>query len=66
VRGTFVARREIQRRARRERRRVEHELASYATPAERRELDAILGRHSAEQVRDIEKILGAQAESRRR
>jgi hypothetical protein len=43
--------------ARRERRQLEREIAAYQTPAERLELDAILGRHSAEEIREIEAIL---------
>ena len=43
--------------ARRERLRLARELAAYRTPAERLELDIILGRHTAEETRQIEEIL---------
>jgi hypothetical protein len=43
--------------ARRRRRRLAQELAAYRTPAERLELDLILGRHTAEDVHEIEEIL---------
>jgi hypothetical protein len=39
------------------RRRLAAELAEYRTPAERLELDLILGRHSAEEIREIEELL---------
>jgi hypothetical protein len=53
-----------QRRAdRTRRRRIAHELASYRTPAERLELDLILGRHSAEETAEIDGILSRQASS---
>lgn len=45
------------------RRRVAHELSSYRTPAERLELDLILGRHSAEETAEIDAILTRQAAS---
>ncbi len=54
-----VARRRVERR---EWRRLQNELASYRSPAERRELDAILGRHTAEEARHVEAILHRQAE----
>ena len=54
-----VARRRVERR---EWRRLQRELASYRSPAERRELDAILGRHTAEETRHVEAILHRQAE----
>lgn len=38
-------------------RRLERELATYRTPSERRELTAILARHSADAARPIERIL---------
>ena len=37
--------------------RLEEELASYSTPAERLELDAIFGRHTAEEIADLEAML---------
>ncbi len=45
------------------RRRVAHELSSYRTPAERLELDLILGRHSAEETAEVDAILTRQAAS---
>ena len=43
------------------RRRIARELASYRTPAERLELDLLLGRHSAVETAEIEAILNEQA-----
>lgn len=40
---------------------LERELAGYDTPAARHELDAILSRHTAEQTREIDRILVRQA-----
>ncbi len=57
---TSVARR---RNARAQHRRLAHELAEYRTPAERLELDLILGRHSAEEAADIRAILDQQTAS---
>ena len=37
--------------------RLERELAGYRTPAERGELAAIMSRHTAEEVRPLERIL---------
>ncbi len=51
---TAMAQRRV---ARAERRRLARELAEYRTPAERLELDLILGRHSAEQTAEIREIL---------
>ena len=42
------------------RRRLAHELSCYRTPAERLELDLILGRHSAEETAEIDAILSRQ------
>jgi hypothetical protein len=42
------------------RRRTACELASYRTPAERLELDLMLGRHSAEETAEIDAILNKQ------
>jgi hypothetical protein len=44
--------------------RIEQELASYSTPAERLELDAILSRHTAEEIAELEQILGRSAMAR--
>ena len=52
--GETVARRRAERVARR---RLERELAEYRTPAERHELDAILARHTAEEIAPIERII---------
>ena len=49
--------------ARARRRQLARELAEYRTPAERLELDAILGRHSAEETAEIEAILDKQKAS---
>ena len=49
--------------ARARRRRLARELAEYRTPAERLELDSILGRHSAEETAEIEAILDQQTAS---
>lgn len=43
--------------ARLQRRRLTRELASYRTPAERLELDLILGRHTADEVAEVQAIL---------
>ncbi len=42
------------------RRRLAHELSCYRTPAERLELDLILGRHSAEETAEVDAILSRQ------
>ena len=49
--------------ARARRRQLARELAAYRTPAERLELDSILGRHSAEETAEIEAILDQQKAS---
>jgi hypothetical protein len=54
-----VARR---RAARSDRQRLERELAAYRSPTDRRELDAILSRHTPEQTHGVETILIHQAE----
>ncbi|MDG6108435.1 hypothetical protein Daura_15135 [Dactylosporangium aurantiacum] len=51
--------------ARRAKRTLAREIAAYRTPAERLELDLILGRHTAEETREIEAILRAQAVAER-
>ena len=45
------------------RRRLARELSCYRTPAERLELDLILGRHSAEETAEIDAILNRQTTS---
>ncbi len=62
--GTGLAELRAQVRARRAARqarlRLERDLASYATPAERLELQAILARHEAEDITDIQRIVDRQ------
>jgi hypothetical protein len=41
--------------------RLEAELASFTTPAERLELDAILSRHTAEEIAELEEMLSRSA-----
>lgn len=41
--------------------RLEEELASYDTPAQRLELDAILSRHTAEEIAELEELLSRTA-----
>jgi hypothetical protein len=53
IRGDFRA----ERAARAARRDLERDLASYTSPAELTELDAILGRHDDDEVADIRRIL---------
>ncbi|MEV6305296.1 hypothetical protein AB0M02_38190 [Actinoplanes sp. NPDC051861] len=43
--------------ARRAHRQLSEELAAFRTAAERAELDAILGRHTADETREIHAIL---------
>jgi hypothetical protein len=43
--------------ARAERKSLERELASYTTPADLNDLDAILDRHSEDETADIRRIL---------
>jgi hypothetical protein len=57
---TSLAQRRV---ARAKNRRLERELASYRTPAERLELDLMLGRHSAEETAEIDAILTKQTAS---
>ncbi|MBT0772120.1 hypothetical protein KIH74_24465 [Kineosporia sp. J2-2] len=45
-------------------RRLAEELASYSTPAERQELDAILGRHTDAEIAELESVLNRQATDR--
>ena len=42
-------------------RRLAEELASYSTPAERQELDAILSRHTEDEIAELESLLNSQA-----
>ena len=42
---------------RREQRELERELAEYRSDSERQELDAMLSRHTAEEIAPIERIL---------
>ena len=49
----------------REQRRLEQELAEYRSPAERQELNAMLSRHTAEEIAPLERILNRQASSGR-
>jgi hypothetical protein len=48
------------------RRRLSEELAAYQTPAERAELDQMIGRYSADQTREIREILNRQDHERLR
>lgn len=45
-------------------RRLAEELASYSTPAERQELDAILSRHTETEIAELETLLNSQAANR--
>ena len=47
-------------------RQLSRELASFQTPAERAELDHLIGRHSAEETREIREILTRQDLERQR
>ena len=51
--------------ARRAQRQLSEELAAFRTAAERSELDLMLGRHSAEETREIHAILSRQDAERR-
>lgn len=53
LRSTLSHRRAL----RAERLLLENELAGYRTPAERSELAAIMARHTAEEIRPLERIL---------
>jgi hypothetical protein len=48
------------------RRRLSDELAAFRTPAERAELDHLLGRHSSDETREIREILNRQDYERQR
>lgn len=60
---TELAHRRTERAARR---RLSAELASFQTPAERAELDHMLGRHTLEETREIRDILNQQEYERQR
>jgi hypothetical protein len=60
LRDALAARR-AQRQARR---RLERELASYSSPAERLELEAMIDRHSPEETREVRDILARQTVAR--
>ena len=60
ARSVWVARRE----ARQRRHRLRHEIASFRTPAERAELDAILERHTPDQRREVDAVLEREYASR--
>jgi hypothetical protein len=53
----FAARLRVARAQRAERARLRAELASYRTPAERADLEAMLARHSSEDVAELEAML---------
>jgi hypothetical protein len=57
LRSSLAHRRSV----RRDQQRLERDLANYDTPSARLELDAILSRHTAEEIAPIEKILNRQA-----
>jgi hypothetical protein len=42
-------------------RRIEEELASYNTPSQRLELEAILSRHTAEEIEELQGMLNRQS-----
>ncbi|NHC45218.1 hypothetical protein [Motilibacter aurantiacus] len=44
--------------------RLERELGAYVTAADRAEIDAIVGRHTVEQAREVEAVLTDQAVER--
>ena len=62
LRSTLAHRRS----AHRARTQLQRELAGYDTPSARRELDAILARHTAEEIAPIERILSQQSVGRTR
>jgi hypothetical protein len=55
--ATFRAQLAERRVVRQRSRQLGEELASYSTPAERLELDAILSRHTQEEIAELEEIL---------
>jgi hypothetical protein len=60
LRSTLAARRG----AREDRIRLEQELASYDTASARAELDAILGRYTDDETREVQEILSRQSSAR--
>ena len=62
LRSTLAHRRS----AHRARTQLQRDLAGYDTPSARRELDAILARHTAEEIAPIERILSQQSVGRAR
>ena len=60
---TVLANRRTERLARR---RLSDELAAYQTPAERSELDQMIGRYGADETREIREILNRQDYERQR
>jgi hypothetical protein len=52
--------------AREERRRLERELASYDSPSDRLELDAIIARHEPDEVAELADIIARQSVGRTR
>jgi hypothetical protein len=48
-----------------ERQQLERELATYTSPAERRELEAMIDRYQPEATREVREILARQALTRR-
>jgi hypothetical protein len=61
LRNTLAARRAD----RANRQQLERELASYASPTERLELEAMIDRHTPEETREVRAILARQAVTRR-
>jgi hypothetical protein len=53
----FATRLRARRAQRAERDRLRAELASYRTPAERADLEAMLARHSADEVAELEALI---------
>lgn len=56
-RSTLALRRSV----RRQQLQLEKELASYSSPSDRVELDAMLTRHTADEIATVERILNDQA-----
>lgn len=54
-----ASKREVMRAARAERKALKRDLAGYATPADRADLEAILARYSDEETADIRSLLPA-------
>lgn len=54
-----AAKREVMRTAKAERRTLKHDLASYTTPSDRADLEAVLARYSDEDTADIRSLLPA-------